>query len=215
MQPYQEATEEISRQGELPLKIGKNLASAAATAGGAAYLSGGAINRVLPFLSKYVPENLAIKGLSKVDPRYGSFIQKAMAAGKSFDEVKDFIGSKLEEAGQSLSPAKQEKNIIQQYSPDLFQYLQDLIQKGRSPLEAGALARTVLGQKYKNIISKIEKDHKADWSSIIQTVFGGSGSAPQQQAEPTPQPGGGQGLDPGVAQILQQGNELLKRFRGQ
>ena len=171
MQPYQEATEEIVRQGKLPLKIASNAASAASalsTAGGAAYLAGGSINRVLPFLSKYVPENLAIKGLSKVDPRYGSFIKKAMGAGKSFEEVKEFIGSKIEES----KPAKEDRNIIEQYSPELFQYLKDLIKQGSTPVEAGSKAIKFLDKKQQDVIKKIEKDHKTNWSSIVESVFG-------------------------------------------
>lgn len=186
MQPYQEATEEISRQGELPLKIAKNAVSAGgavASAGGGAYLAGGALNRVLPFLSKYIPPDLAMKGLNKIDPRYGSFIKKAMAAGKTFDEVKEFIGSKIEEEGESNKPAKQDRNIIEQYSPNLFQYLKDLIGKGSSPVQAAAKARKFLDKKDQDLISKMEKEHKTDWPSIVQSIFGGQGTAQPQQPD--------------------------------
>lgn len=194
MQPYQKATKEIRRQGELPLQIAKNaasLGSAAATAGGAAYLSKGVISKVLPFLSNYLPEDLAIKGLNKIDPRYGSFIQKAMGAGKSFDEVKEFIGSKIEGSG-SGKKAPDKRNIIEQYSPELFQFLQGEIQKGRQPIEAGALAQSQ--KSFQSIIKKMSDDHKAPFSSILESIFG-SAQQPQQTQKNQQNPQSGNGDD--------------------
>ncbi len=173
MQPYQEASEEISRQGNAPLNIAKNVGGLA-SAGATTYFGGAAINRVLPFLSKYIPEELAIKGLNKIDPRFGKFINKAMAAGQTFEEVKDFIGSKVEEGVEQSKPAKENRNIVEMYSPELHQFIQEQIQSGRSPLEAGALAS--LGKKggkdFKKIIEKMEKEHKSPFSAILQTVYG-------------------------------------------
>lgn len=202
MQPYQEATKEIGRQGELPLKLAKRAASVgSAVAGtGAAYLAGGAINRVLPFLSRYVPEDLAIKGLSKVDPRFGKFIQTALSAGESFDQAKEFIGSKIEEQQEkSDGPAKQSGNIIEQEDPKLFKFLDQEIRKGRKPIEAAAIAQNLVG--YRNTIEKLVKAHKTPWSSIIESIFGkGDMALPSQQpgqqqqmGQPGQPPQGGQG----------------------
>lgn len=188
MQPYQEASQEIRRQGEMPLKIAKGAAGAGATVGAAAL--GAGIGRVIPFLSKYVPQDLAIKGLNKIDPRFGKFIQTALDAGESFEGVKEFIGGKIEE---EQSPTKQNGNIIEQYSPNLFQYMKDLMGKGSSPIDAAAKARKFLDKKQQDIISKMEKDHKTDWSSIVQSVFGGQGMAqpqPQQGQQQQPAPPG-------------------------
>src|ERR1700722_19679494 len=83
MQPYQEATQEIKRQSQLPLKILKQGAFIGATAlGGAPILA-----RIAPLLSKFIPEDMAIKGLSKIDPRFGKFINSAMKLGHSFEDV--------------------------------------------------------------------------------------------------------------------------------
>ncbi len=66
MEPYQRAAEEGRRQGEFPITAIKKAGSLALSAGGA-YLGGKAagvaLEKVAPFLSKYVPEGLAIKGL--------------------------------------------------------------------------------------------------------------------------------------------------------
>lgn len=177
MQPYQEATEEIRRQGELPLKTAKTLGSVGASAA-TAYLGGGAINRILPFLSKYIPEDLVKKGLSKIDPRYGKFIDKALSHGKSIEEIKDFIGEKIQ-GSQETKTAPEQRSIIEQYSPELFQFLKGEIDKGRAPLEAGALAQ--LQEPFKKIIKKMSEDHKAPFSSILQSVFGGAQQAQQPQ----------------------------------
>jgi hypothetical protein len=200
MQPYQEATEEIRRQGELPLNIAKNLGSVAGAAA-TAYLGGGAINRVLPFLSKYIPEDLAIKGLSKLDPRYGSFIKKALGAGKSFEEVKEFIGSKIEE-GQEEKKPKENRNVIQQYSPELHQFLDQEIKKGRAPIEAGAIAQH--DKRFKDIISKLSKEHKTPWSNILEAVYGAQGQAKQSAQQPQQQSGQGQAALMEILQKIQQ-----------
>ncbi len=93
MQPYQKANEKIREQGEAPLKLLKGAGKIAQFGiGGAGAV---ALGRVLPFLSKYIPQSLAIKGLSKVNPGYGTFINKALDAGKSFDEIKEFIRNKF------------------------------------------------------------------------------------------------------------------------
>jgi hypothetical protein len=203
MQPYQEASEEISRQANAPLNIAKNVGGLA-SAGATAYFGGAAINRVLPFLSKYIPEELAIKGLNKIDPRFGKFINKAMAAGQTFDEVKDLIGSKIEEGAEQSMPAKESRNIIEMYSPELHQFIQEQIQSGRSPLEAGALATLDKkgGKGFKGIIDKIVKDNKAPWAAILQTIYG-QGQMAQQQSQQQPQQAP---PTQGQPQQVQQGN---------
>lgn len=163
MQPYREAAEETRRQGERPLNAAKNIVGTAATA----YLGGGAINKVLPFLSKYIPEALAIKGLNKIDPRYGKFINTALAAGQTFDAAKDFMGEKIEE---SQEPAKQEGNIIEQVSPELHQFISDQIKQGREGYAAGAIAQK--DKRFAPVIEKLIKEHKMSWADIIEQIYG-------------------------------------------
>lgn len=242
MQPYQSAAQEISRQGELPIEIAKkgaSIGSAAATA----YLGGGAINRVLPFLSKYIPENLVKKGLSKIDPRYGKFIDKALSNGQTIEDVKNFIGEKIQDSPEAKQNAKQNLNIIEQESPELHQFILDQIKKGKTPTQAGASAYH--DKKFMNAINKLKNTHKTNWDKLIETVYGSGQTAQPQQTQPqnniyydteeAMNPAGSMptrppsaeaqaamqtgnqrpGLDPAVSQIINQGNKILKRFMSQ
>jgi len=213
MQPYQQASDEIQRQGEIPLNIGTGIASTAASTA----FGGLALNRILPFLSKYIPQNLAIKGLNKIDPRFGAFISKAMSEGKTFDEVKEFIKEKAsgnesqsQENDQS-EPTKQNGNVIEQYDPELFTYLKESISKGIPLLQAGQKAMS--HQRFSNAINKMEKDHKTPWINILQSVFGGQGQEqPQEQQSQQPQQQSGQGQgQQALMAILQQ----VRQSRGQ
>jgi hypothetical protein len=188
MQPYQEAAEERKRQGQLPVNIAKGAASlgtsfAGGVAGAAAAGIGG---KILPFLSKYIPQDLAIKGMSKVEPRIGKFINKAMSEGYDFDEVKDFIGQKFEES-QEKTAAKDNRNIIEQYDPELHTYILQKMKKGKSHLEAG---RKALGHgRFKRAIDKITKDHKQNWTSILESVYGKQMAPKEQPPQQQQQPG--------------------------
>lgn len=170
MQPYQEASEEMKRQGELPIKALQKAGGLGLTAT-SGIGAGLILNRVLPLLNSFVPRDIAIKGLTRIDPRFGTFIQKALNSGQSFDQVRDFIKSKTEGGEIENKPKVQDqRTIIEQYSPELFQFLKSEIEKGRAPLEAGALAQ--LQEPFKPIIKKISNDHKVPFSSILQSVFG-------------------------------------------
>ena len=175
MQPYQKASEEIIRQQSEPSRLVKTAAKTAlGLAGG-----GVAVRRIAPFLSQYIPEDIFVKGLSKIDPRLGKFIRSAMEQGHSVDDVKNFMGEKVQES----EPLKTDKNVVEQYSPELHQFLSEHIQKGRSPLEAAGMATLdQTGRKsFKRIIDKITKDHKSPWSAIVESVYG-SNLTPKQQA---------------------------------
>ncbi len=199
MQPYQAATEEIGRQGELPLDIAKNASSIAGTAA-SAYFGGTAATKVLALVNKYVPQDLMVKGLSKIDPRYGKFINKALSAGKSIDEVRDYITERAEEGLQQSAPPKTDKNIIEQYDPELHTYLKDKLKSGLSLIEAGQKA---LGHgRFKKAVDKLTKDHKAPWSTILESVYGGQNKA--QQPQPQQQQQQGSQALMGMIQKLQQ-----------
>lgn len=96
LQPYQEATQEIKRQGELPYKAAKAL--------GPAVLGGISLGRVLPLLNKLVPADIARKGLEAIDSRFGKFFKKAELNGTSFEEAREFIK-------QKLTPEQEEKRV--------------------------------------------------------------------------------------------------------
>jgi hypothetical protein len=147
--------------------------------------------KITPFLSDLIPTDLAVKGISKISPKFGEFLKKGISMGLDPKEGINYIKDNLLNEKKEANP-KENKNIIQKYSPELFQYLTDQIQKGRSPIEAGALAE--LQNNFKNIIKKMAEDHKAPFSSILQTVFGAGDKSqqqqPMQQDSQQPQQGG-------------------------
>lgn len=212
MQPYQKATDEILRQGELPKKALKTAASTALAAGSTT-LAG----KALSLVNRYVPENIAIKGLNKLDPRFGNFITKAMAAGKSFDEVRDFISQKAGEGmqeNQQTEPPKEDRNIIEQYSPELNQFMKEKIGAGEDPIKAAALALFQKGNNFESVIRKMEKDHKTNWSQLVQSIYGGQGAkmTPNQPQNPQQQQSNQQQGGPGQQALMDILNRINQRL---
>jgi hypothetical protein len=206
MQPYQEESTAIKKQGELPFTAAKTASYLAPAIGAGAVAGSQLLKRVAPFLSSYLPENLAIKGLSKLDPRLGKFIQTAQANGQTWGEIKDFIGSKFQQE-EKVQPAKEKRNIIEMESPELHQFIEQNLKGGRKLLESGALAQN--DKKFSNIVKKLEKQHKTPWSQILQSVYGMGEQAQSQQQiqQPSAQP---QQVGPGAQALLQAVQELVK-----
>jgi|ERR1700676_3735942 len=178
-----ERSENIRSTVKGGLKAAAGLGVAALTGGTAAAIAPAISSRVLPFLSQYIPAGLAMKGLSKVNPTLGKFLKKGQEAGLDIKEGIDFIRNKLgynEE--EEKKKAKESRNIIQQYSPELHQFISDEIKKGRTPIQAGALAQN--DKRFKSAISKLSKDHKTNWSQIIQGIYGSGETAQTQQMTP-------------------------------
>ena len=143
-------------------------------------------SKVMPFLNEFIPYDLALKGISKVSPELGGFLKKGMEKGLDLKEGLEFIKKNISGTEEANSPVKENRNIIQQYSPELFNFLEDQIKQGRDPLQAGAIAQN--DNRFAPAIKKMSKDHKSDWSSILQTVFGQSQMAQQQQGQQQVQP---------------------------
>jgi hypothetical protein len=186
MRPSERASEEQIKRNE---KFNENVKSGAKTVASAALAATGA--RILPFLSEHIPIDLAIKGISKISPKIGDFIKKGMSQGmdvkEGFQFLKDQIQPKEEEPEKKQEQPKENRNIIQQYSPELHEFLKNEIAGGRPLLEAGALAQ--INEKFKGLIKKLEKDHKTNFSSILQTIYGGGqygGSVNPQQLKISP-----------------------------
>src|SRR6267154_379286 len=116
MQPYQEAAETTRRAGEGPISALK-YAGAAALGAGSSMAARSLISRMIPLLNSHIPQSFAKKALNKLDPRFGKFIEKAEDEGFNFDEIKDFFTEKIEKS----EPKKENNNILQQESPELFQ----------------------------------------------------------------------------------------------
>lgn len=255
MEPYQRAGDNLRERNALPGKLVKGAASvagnAALAASGAGLASAGVrvASKVMPFLSEHIPMSLAIKGLSKINPKLGQFVSKAMDEGYDFEEVKQFIGEKME---PKQEPAKQDiekkdpsqSNLLGQFSPELQSFIEQQIQSGKAPDHAAASAMP--RAEFSELIRDIEKKTKKKFTALVRELYEGKAvqqAESQQQAQPAqamaqPQQAQGQdlsnwtkglnpnlkqferpeqqgqGLDPGVAQILQQGQALLSKFKG-
>lgn len=179
MQYYQKAAEAQRSGDEYPLQILKN-AGLTALGGGAASAGSKAISSLLPtigaLINEYVPDKLSQTGLSKVDPRFNKFIQGALSEGYSYDDVRSFLGDKIKN-----SQTKENRNIIEQYDPELHTYITQKMKKGKTHIEAGQKA---LGHgRFKRAIDKLTKDHKIPWTSILESVYG-SQMAPKKEEQP-------------------------------
>lgn len=204
MNPYVKTAEEMKRQSEGPKRFAKSAIGIGTAALGASSFTP-ILSRVAPFLSQYIPEDLAIKGLSKISPKFGSFIDTALNNGYDFSEIKKFIGDQIDD---SKKP-QENRSIIEQYSPELFNFIKEQVGKGRNALEAGAIAQN--NDKFKSVIKKLESDHKTNWSNILQSVFGGGQSAqPEEQQSPQGQQQAQGGIDPNLQAIGQKLQQLLQ-----
>lgn len=187
----------------------KNVLTGAATAIGGAALSA----KILPFLNEYIPVDLALKGISKVAPKIGQFLSQGQSMGLTPESGLEYLKGEVEK-DISNQKTKESRNIIEQVSPELHTFIDQEIRKGRKPVEAGAIAQN--DKRFGSIVKKLEKTHKTPWSQIIQSIYGtGETAQPNQQQAPQGQQQPGQGLAPGVAQIMQQGQAILQKFRGQ
>lgn len=173
--PYEKTAAAMKSQSEGPKKFAKaavGLGTAAASVAGAASFAP-VLARAAPFLSQYIPEDLAIKGLSKISPNLGKFVKDSLGGGFDFNEVKDFIGEQINQSKEE--PAKENRSILEQYSPELHAFIKEKIAKGVSPIQAATEAMN--NKKFMNVIKKITQDHKAPWSSIVESVFGSGGKS--------------------------------------
>lgn len=206
MQPYQKASEQILKQSSEPGELLKKAGKAALSIGVSAPIFG----KVNALLNSFIPSNISAKGLSKVDSRFGKFINGVVNNGGSQDEALNFIKEKmnLESEEKSQGNAKQQQNIIEQYSPELNQFMNQEIQKGRSPIEAGALAQN--DKRFSQVIKKLSKDHKANWSAILESIYGGGQMAQAQQ--PGQPQGGQQSQQPGQQQSGNVDQALMAAF---
>jgi hypothetical protein len=180
--------------------------SAVTSAGiGAAAIGSGIGSKILPFINRHIPLDMAVKGINKVSPDLGKFLKKGVSEGLKVEDGLQYIKNQIESTG------KENRNVIEQYSPELNNFMKGLIQSGKSPLEAGALAQLEGKKGFKKIIDKITKDHKADWSAIIQNVYGSGQIAQKNQQAPQqiqPQGQTGQGQQ-ALMQMMQMINQKI------
>ncbi len=77
------------------------------------------------------------------------------------------------------SQEQKQRSVIEQYSPELYQFMLQQIVSGRDPIQAGAIAQN--DKRFSPIIQKMQKDSNMSWSQIIQKIFGTGAQASYQQ----------------------------------
>jgi hypothetical protein len=167
MRPDEAAYEsEISRDKTLRdlLKRGGKTALTAAGSYG--------FSKILPLLNEKLPVDMAMKALDKFSPKIGKFLRAGQKFGLDIREGMDFIKEQMPQ-----EEAKEDRNVIEQYSPELNNFMKEQIGKGRTPVEAGAIAQT--NKNFRPLIDRLTKDHNTQWSQIIESVYGKS---PKQEA---------------------------------
>lgn len=204
MEPYQRASEALRSGEESPIQLLKG-AGLTALGGGLINAGSKAMSKVIPavgaLINDYIPEEISKKGLSRIDPRFGKFIQGALDEGYSYDDLREFLGEKIKKS----MPAKEDKGIIEQYSPELSSFIKEKIGSGMTPIQAGAVAQN--DRRFSNAIKKMTQDHKVQWSQILESEFGKepvsqSQNMQQQQNKPSD-------AKAALMQILQQINSSL------
>jgi hypothetical protein len=215
MRPDEQANQaQIDRDKRIRQNVGRGVKTAAeiGLTVASAYAIPAASARVLPWLNKYIPPELAMKGLKKVAPKVAGFLERGLSMGLDLEEGMNFVKDKISTKNEKESPenaenphktgknAKESRNIIEQYSPELHQFIDQEVKKGRPVIQAGALAQN--DKRFTDIIKKLSKDHKTDWSSILESVYGGAQSPNASQQQQSPQQG--QQMQPAQAQGGQQ-----------
>lgn len=174
LRPDEQVTESEIRNTKRRNQDVSSVANALPIAG--AGLAKTAISKVMPFINQYIPKELALKGINKVMPSMGKFLQAGIKNGLSLESGLNYL---KDEFSREQS-AKESKNIIEQESPELHQFISEEIKKGRKPIEAGAIAQN--DKRFKDVINKLSKNHKTNWSSILESIYG-SGEMAQPQSQ--------------------------------
>jgi len=223
MQPYQAATEEIRRQSQAPTKALKTAGAIAGSLAGGSAIAG----RILPLISKFVPGEIMRKGLSKIDPRIGKFIDGALNNGYSIDDVRSFMGEKFspksEETPQESTQPQNNQATLQDFDnnyPMLSKALQATIQAGKTPQEAAIILKksTALGRQVKDLESQIGKRFEDYVIELMgnnqQEMNSEPGAIQNTQEAPIQNQQQNQGVDPQLLQLVQGIRNSMKGLKG-
>lgn len=180
------ALDRIQRDRNLESNIKTGLGTAATLGAGSAIAGLG--SKIAPFLSEYIPVDLAVKGISRVSPKMGNFLKKGMEKGLNVKDGINFLKDKFSSPESLQEKPKDNRNIIQQYSDELHTFIDNAVKSGESPTKVGGTARQ--DPKFKKIIEKIEKDHQTPWPNIIDSIYRNSNQPEQPQSPQQAQPNG-------------------------
>jgi hypothetical protein len=177
--PYQAADEETRRQAGAPIKTAATLATSA-IAGGAA------LKKVLPFLNNLIPGELMRKGLSKVNPDIGKFVDTALNNGYGLDEIRNFMSEKFNKRNSEDKEKKSSQssnNPIQDFEtnyPDISKALSGYINQGQTPEAAAGILKN--STPFVKKVNQLEKDVGKNFIDYVLELFGSNG--PQSQSQP-------------------------------
>lgn len=210
-------------------RYGEAGVAAAELAGGAAIgsaaLSGGKyLSKILPFLNKYVPQDLSLKGISKVSPKLGNFLKSGMASGLTLDSGLDFLRQYAEKDGEEGEAAvdAMADNPLWRFSKKLAKFVDDAFKIGHTLDEVLGMT-TSPGNKFQKEIKHVEKSIGMPFRELLRSIYGGEKQHQGAVQPPTravqenqqtgltaPQQQGGQGKgQEALMQTLQMINERL------
>ena len=211
LRPDEEAAEAAIERDRNTRSYAGKAASFATTV--AATAGTGLTARLMPFLNQYIPADLAMKGISKISPKLGNFLKAGAAQGLNLKEGLNFVKEQIEPKKEA---AKESRNIIEQYSPELHQFIDQQVKAGLQPIQAGAVAQNK--KEFADIIKKLSKEHKTPWSNIIESVYGASQAAqPMQQQMPQDmqQAPGQRQISPAMQQYASKLDNIERMLGGQ
>ena len=166
MQPYQRMEGEVNRQNQLPAKDLSTAFNIGTSIAGASLLS-----KALPMMNKFIPADLAIRGLNKLSPTLGGFAKKAMDSGFDFEDVRSFI------SGNGI---KNEESKYRGDFPNLFGFIDNQISNGAEVELAADLAYR---SGYDKDIEKLEKKSGQHFADILDIIYR-MNQKPQEQQQP-------------------------------
>lgn len=162
-------TEKIKHnQGIVKSGINTAIGLGSAYLGGAGIVLTGMASKILPFLNDKLPVDLAIKGLKKISPEMAKTLESGMKKGLNIKDGLNFVKEKLE----SEQTKKDERNVIEQESPELHQFIQSKIKEGDTPIQAAAKAS--VDKNFGNVIKRLVKAHKTTWGKLVESLYQGS-----------------------------------------
>lgn len=175
---------ERSKNKDEMLKRGANVAISA----GSAALGVTGASRLLPFLSEHIPFDLAMKGINKVNPKVGQFLQNGQKKGLDIKEGLSFLREQFAPK-EEIREERKSGNPLEDFENNhtvLASLLAVRMRKGKDPIEA---AKELLSmESTKNHIKNLEKQEGKNFIDYITEIFGSQGGAMQPQGQPIQPP---------------------------
>lgn len=157
----------------------KGVAKTAAAAG-----MGVAGSRLLPLLGEFVPMELAMKGINKIAPKVGDFLQRGQKAGLDLRDGFDFIKNQIEKSSERKEERESKSNPFQNFEnefPRLSEALNKIVEQGQPAEAAAAILKNASWAK--SDINKLEKNVGKNFVDFVKEMFG----SPQNQTVRQPQ----------------------------